>query len=149
LGSSGRPLPLEGRTAQEAVPFGNTDILLVMTPIGHLSGDLFANLWWIVAVAGIIVAIAFAILTWRLLDRREWRFGSRRGERTSLRRTTRIAETLQLGLLPQHLVAPEGCVVAARYWRGWIAANLIGGDFYDMFAVDDNRFGVAIGDDVR
>ena len=44
-----------------------------------------------------------------------------------------IAETLQLGLLPQHFDAPEGVAVAARYWPAG-AANLIGGDFYDMFA---------------
>jgi len=145
LGSSVRNLPLDGRTARSAVTFGDTEILMVMTPIGHLSGDLFANLWWIVAVGGIIVAIAFAILTWRLLDRRDVAVRLAKENERLFGEQREIAETLQLGLLPQHLVAPEGCVVAARYWPAG-SANLIGGDFYDMFAVDDNRFGVAIGD---
>jgi len=145
VSSSLRDLPIEGRTAQQSITFGNTHLLLVMTPIGHLSGDLFANLWWIVALAGVAVAIAFAILTRRLLDRgdvaeqlateNERLFGEQR----------EIAETLQLSLLPQHLVAPDGCTVAARYWPAG-SASLIGGDFYDMFAVDENRWGVAIGD---
>jgi serine phosphatase RsbU (regulator of sigma subunit) len=56
-----------------------------------------------------------------------------------------IAETLQLGLLPQHLDAPSGVTVAARYWPAG-AANLIGGDFYYTFAVGDDRWGIAIGD---
>jgi len=145
LTSSLRDLPIEGRTAQKAVPFGNSELLLVMRPIGHLSGDLFAGLWWIVAITGVIVATAFALLVRRLLDRgdvaeelateNERLFGEQR----------EIAETLQLSLLPQHLVAPQGCEVAARYWPAG-SANLIGGDFYDMFAVDEHRWGVAIGD---
>jgi serine phosphatase RsbU (regulator of sigma subunit) len=145
LSSSVRDLPLEGRTAEKLVPFGNSQLFLVMTPIGHLSGDLFANLWWIVAIAGVVVATAFALLVRRLLDRgdvaeelateNERLFGEQR----------EIAETLQLSLLPQHLVAPQGCEVAARYWPAG-SANLIGGDFYDMFAVDDSRWGIAIGD---
>jgi len=143
--ASVRDLPLDGRTAEKTVPFGDTDLLLVMTPIGHLSGDLFANLWWIVALAGVVIATTFALLVRRLLDRgdvaeqlatqNERLFGEQR----------EIAETLQLSLLPQHLVAPEGCEVAARYWPAG-SANLIGGDFYDMFAVDENRWGIAIGD---
>jgi serine phosphatase RsbU (regulator of sigma subunit) len=145
LTSSVRDLPIEGRTAEKAVPFGDSELLLVMTPIGHLSGDLFANLWWMVAITGVIVATVFALLVRRLLDRgdvaeelateNERLFGEQR----------EIAETLQLSLLPQHLVAPQGCEVAARYWPAG-SANLIGGDFYDMFAVDENRWGVAIGD---
>ena len=145
LTSSLRDLPLEGRTAEKAVPFGNSELFLVMKPIGHLSGDLFANLWWIVAITGVVVATAFALLVRRLLDRgdvaeelateNERLFGEQR----------EIAETLQLSLLPQHLVAPQGCEVAARYWPAG-SANLIGGDFYDMFAVDETRWGIAIGD---
>jgi len=143
--ASVRDLPLGGRTAQEAVAFGNTELLLVMTPMGHLSCDLFANLWWIVALSGIAVVAAFAFLTKRLLDRREVAFRLASENEQLYEEQRHIAETLQLGLLPQHLVAPEGISVAARYWPAG-AANLIGGDFYDMFAVDDHRWAIAIGD---
>ena len=71
LGSSVRDLPLEGRTAQHVITFGNTELLLVMRPIGHLSGDLFAHLWWIVAIGGVLFAAALAWLTSRLLKRRD------------------------------------------------------------------------------
>ena len=47
--------------------------------------------------------------------------------------------------LPQHLDPPSGAAVAARYWPAG-AANLIGGDFYDVFRIDDRRWGVTIGD---
>jgi serine phosphatase RsbU (regulator of sigma subunit) len=145
LGASVRDLPIGGRTADQVVAFGNTDLLLVMTPIGHLSGALFANLWWIVAVGGVLLAVAFATLTRRLLERRDTAMDLAADNERLYDEQRHIAETLQLSLLPQHLVAPDGVVVAARYWPAG-SANLIGGDFYDLFAVDDDRWGVAIGD---
>ncbi|MBK5334121.1 MAG: hypothetical protein JJD93_19245, partial [Ilumatobacteraceae bacterium] len=71
LGASAHNLPFTGRTAHQVVAFGDTNLLLVMTPIGHLSGGLFANLWWIVACGGVLLSAAFALLTRRLLDRRD------------------------------------------------------------------------------
>ena len=116
-----------------------------MAPIGHLSGDLFANLWWIVALGGIVVATAFAFLTRRLLDRGDVAVQLATENERLFDEQRQIAETLQLSLLPQHFVTPQGVSVTARYWPAG-SANLIGGDFYDMFAVDDHRWGVAIGD---
>ena len=145
LGASVRELPIRGRDAQQVVPFGNSHILLVMTPIGHLSGTLFANLWWIVGVGGALVAAAFAILTRRLLDRRDTALEFAEDNERLYSEQRHIAETLQLGLLPQHLDAPIGVSVAARYWPAG-SANLIGGDFYDMFAVAADRWALAIGD---
>jgi len=145
ISASGRNLPLEGRTAEKVNPFGNNQILLVMTPIGHLSGDLFANLWWIVAIGGAMVAAGFAILTHRLLDRRDTALGLAADNERLYDEQRHIAETLQLGLLPQHFDAPDGVAVAARYWPAG-SANLIGGDFYDMFAVAEHRWAFAIGD---
>jgi serine phosphatase RsbU (regulator of sigma subunit) len=145
LSASRRDLPLQGRIAQNTVDFGSNELLLVMTPIGHLSGDLFANLWWIVAVGGVLVAAGFAILTRRLLDRRDTALELAADNARLYDEQRHIAETLQLGLLPQHFDAPDSVAVAARYWPAG-AANLIGGDFYDMFAVADDRWGIAIGD---
>jgi len=145
LSSSVRDLPLKGRTAEQAIPFGDTEITMEMTPIGHLSGDLFANLWWIVGIGGVAVVVAFAILTRRLLDRGDIAVRLATENERLFDEQRQIAETLQLSLLPQNLVAPQGVAVTARYWPAG-SANLIGGDFYDMFAVDDHRWGVAIGD---
>jgi sigma-B regulation protein RsbU (phosphoserine phosphatase) len=50
-----------------------------------------------------------------------------------------------MSLLPDTLVGPEGVSVTARYWPAG-SANLIGGDFYDLFAVGDDRWAFAIGD---
>jgi len=127
------------------VPFGNSQLLLVMSPIGHLSGDLFADLWWIVAVAGVIVAATVAMLVNRLLERRDTAMALAADNERLYDEQRHIAETLQLSLLPQQLAQPPGTVVAARYWPAG-AANLIGGDFYDLFAVDDGRWALTIGD---
>jgi serine phosphatase RsbU (regulator of sigma subunit) len=43
------------------------------------------------------------------------------------------------------LEPPPGAEVAARYWPAG-TASLIGGDFYDVFRVDDTRWAVTIGD---
>ena len=145
ISSSVRDLPIQGRTAEQTVAFGNNQLLLVMTPIGHLSGNLFANLWWIVAVGGALVASGFAVLTRRLLDRRDTAIALAADNERLYDEQRHIAETLQLGLLPQHFDAPDGVAVAARYWPAG-SASLIGGDFYDMFAVADDRWGIAIGD---
>ncbi len=71
LGASVRDLPLHGRHATQVTPFGDDNLLLVMTPIGHLSGWLFANLWWMVLALGVLVTGAFGSLTKRLLARRD------------------------------------------------------------------------------
>ncbi|MCU1367122.1 MAG: protein serine/threonine phosphatase, partial [Ilumatobacteraceae bacterium] len=56
-----------------------------------------------------------------------------------------IAQSLQLSLLPQQFDAPPGATVTVRYWPAG-SASLIGGDFYDVFQVDDQRWGIMIGD---
>ena len=145
LGSSSADLPFDGRRSSVTLEFGNTELLLVMTPIGHLSGDLFANLWWIVGALGVVFSCSFAILVKRLLDRRDTALELATDNERLYDEQRLIAETLQLSLLPEHLDRPPGTDVAARYWPAG-AANLIGGDFYDVFQVDDRRWGVTIGD---
>lgn len=145
LGSSVRDLPVHGRQAQQAIDFGDTKLLLVMTPIGRLSSGLFANLWWMVAGAGVLVSVAFGILAKRLLDRQDTAMRLAGDNERLYDEQRQIAETLQLSLLPQSLDPPEGIEATARYWPAG-SANLIGGDFYDLFVVDDTRWGIAIGD---
>jgi len=58
---------------------------------------------------------------------------------------TRIAEILQRALLPASLPAIPGARIDARYAASG-ELNEVGGDFYDVFAYDDERWVLAIGD---
>ncbi|HEY4333330.1 MAG TPA: SpoIIE family protein phosphatase, partial [Ilumatobacteraceae bacterium] len=145
LGASTTSLPITGRRAAAEVPFGTSQLRLVMTPIGHLSSDLFADLWWIVAIVGILTTLGFAALARRLLVRRDAAEALAVDNQRLYDEQRGIAETLQLSLLPQYLDTPDDIQVAARYWPAG-SANLIGGDFYDAFRVDAQRWGLTIGD---
>ena len=56
-----------------------------------------------------------------------------------------VAHTLQQSLLPQALPAIPGVRITARY-RSAAPENEVGGDFYDGFEIDENRWAIAIGD---
>jgi PAS domain S-box-containing protein len=57
-----------------------------------------------------------------------------------------IAITLQRSLLPASLPEIPGVEVAVRYWAAGEGSE-VGGDFYDLFALDDTRrWGIVIGD---
>ena len=61
------------------------------------------------------------------------------GERTA------VAQALQASLLPPALPTVDGVEFGARYAAAG-EGNEVGGDFYDVFAVPDDRWAVAIGD---
>jgi serine phosphatase RsbU (regulator of sigma subunit) len=138
-------LPISGRTESASSPFGDEQLLLVMTPIGQMSSWLFANLWWIVGALGIVLAAGAWWLTRMLYRRRDEALALAADNARLYDEQRHIAETLQLSLLPQELIAPPGGAVAARYWPAG-EVSLIGGDFYDAFQVDDRRWAVVIGD---
>ena len=56
-----------------------------------------------------------------------------------------IAVTLQRSLLPSHLPTPEWFNAEGRYWPGEEGTE-VGGDFYDLFKVGDDRWALTIGD---
>jgi PAS domain S-box-containing protein len=56
-----------------------------------------------------------------------------------------IAETLQRSLLPVQLPDLPGVETAATY-RAAGEHNMVGGDFYDLWAIGEDSFGIAIGD---
>jgi GAF domain-containing protein/anti-sigma regulatory factor (Ser/Thr protein kinase) len=60
-------------------------------------------------------------------------------------RQARIAEELQRSLLPAELPAPEAIACAVRYLPGSTEAD-VGGDWYDLVAVGEGRFGGGVGD---
>jgi len=56
-----------------------------------------------------------------------------------------IAGTLQAALLPPRLPDIDGLSVAVRYWAAGTATE-VGGDFYDVFKIDERRWAIVIGD---
>jgi PAS domain S-box-containing protein len=61
------------------------------------------------------------------------------------RSVRRVAEALQRSLLPPHLPAIPGVDLGAAY-RAGSEGSVVGGDFYDVFALGGGRWGIAIGD---
>ena len=60
-------------------------------------------------------------------------------------REHRVAETLQRALLPDRLADAAGVHTAARYLPG-TEGVAVGGDWYDVFALDADRLGIVLGD---
>jgi serine phosphatase RsbU (regulator of sigma subunit) len=84
-------------------------------------------------------------LTDRLSRRRDEAFTLAEENARLYSEQRQIAETLQRSLLPQLLPTPPGTMVSARYWPAGIASQ-VGGDFYDLFPLDESRWGLVIGD---
>ncbi len=60
-------------------------------------------------------------------------------------RSERTAEILQRSLLPRALPEIPGCELAVRFAPAG-AGELVGGDFYDVFALGDGRYAIVLGD---
>ena len=56
-----------------------------------------------------------------------------------------VAETLQHGLLPPKLPVVPDIALGAAYRSGGVG-TMVGGDFYDVFELGGDRWGIAIGD---
>ena len=61
------------------------------------------------------------------------------------RRSEGTVEVLRQSLLPTSLPAIPGCDLAVRFHPAQ-TAELVGGDFYDAFAVSDGRWAIIVGD---
>ncbi len=138
-------IPIPGRTARDSQPFGTTRLLLVAAPIGHLGGTLSDNLWWYVALAGAAFSLAAAAAVERLVRQRSAAEGLNAEVRRLLGEQRTIAESLQRALLPKSLPKICGVEVGARYLPG-VNGMEIGGDWYDVIPLDDQRIFFVIGD---
>ena len=63
-------------------------------------------------------------------------------EKERLERELKVAAEIQLSILPDVLPVSAGFDFGARI----VPARRVGGDFYDVFALDEGSFGVVIGD---
>jgi hypothetical protein len=145
-------LPLRGRTSRIVVPFGDTKLTLVAAPIGHLGGSLGANLPWIVLLAGTLLTVAAAYVAAQLAVRR--RDAERNAETISglygdldrlYAEQRTIAVTLQRALLPRRNPSVANLEIASRYVAGADGVD-VGGDWYSLVQVDEQRFAFVVGD---
>ena len=63
-------------------------------------------------------------------------------EKEALERELRLAREIQESLLPRRLPSAPAFELGARM----VAARVVGGDFYDAFALADNSLGLVVGD---
>ena len=152
LVASERRLPLSGRHTTVRVPFGNTHFTVTVAARRPLGGSLPQRLPWAIAIVGTLLSLGAAALTARLIARRRvaeelaGRLQEIAAENRRLYGEQRgIAQTLQRALLPQRLPHLPGLRVSARYEAG-VEGVEIGGDWYDLIALDEHRLLLVIGD---
>ncbi|MCP4669809.1 MAG: SpoIIE family protein phosphatase [Desulfobacula sp.] len=63
-------------------------------------------------------------------------------EKEKLEHELNMAREIQMSILPQKIILPQGCEIGAKM----VPAKAVGGDFYDIIPLDDFRVGIAIGD---
>jgi hypothetical protein len=127
-------LPLGGRRSSETVEFGDSALLLVMSPTSELGGRLLALLPWLVGAIGLLATLGAATLTERLLRRRDQAEQLARDNARLYANQRSVAETLQHSLLPEALPEVPGVDLASRYSPGASEVD-IGGDWYDVIPV--------------
>ena len=145
LTASTPQLPLMGRRATESVPFGDSSLLLVMTPTGPLSGQLLAALPWLVGGVGAASALGAAAMVEGLARRRDRADALASDNERLYAGQLSVFRTLQQSLLPRELPNLAGVQLAARYVPG-VSSLEIGGDWYDAIDLDDGRLLVVVGD---
>jgi serine phosphatase RsbU (regulator of sigma subunit) len=147
-----RRFPITGRQASDAVPFGDSSFTLVVTPRESLGGTFFESLPWIIAVAGVLITLAAALMTDRLARRRRHaeqlatdldRVATENRQMYTQQRG--IAQTLQHALLPDVLPELDGLQVSARYVPAASGID-VGGDWYDVVRVHGDGVLLLIGD---
>jgi serine phosphatase RsbU (regulator of sigma subunit) len=145
-------LPIRGRHSSIKIPLGDSVLTFVVAPRQPLAGTFAQRLPWLVAIVGLLLSVGAATLTARLIARRNQAERLARSleliadENRSLYAEQRtIAQTLQHALLPERLPKVSGIETSARYETGDKGAD-IGGDWYDLIALDDRRLLLVVGD---
>ena len=150
--TSAKSVPLSGHRAVVTIPFGDTVLTVRATARGPLEGSLPQKLPWVIGIAGLLLTLGAAALTMRLIDRR----GQAEELAVQLEQVADenrrlyaeqhgIAQTLQHALLPEVLPQVPGLQTSARYEAGVDGID-IGGDWYDVIAVDDKHLMLVVGD---
>jgi serine phosphatase RsbU (regulator of sigma subunit) len=152
LEASVRHLPLPGSLTMVRVPFGDSYLTVAVAARQALEGTLPERLPWAIAIAGALLTLAGGALALRLIERRRGveRLADQLEEvaeenRRLYREQRTIAQTLQHALLPDTLPEFPGLEVSVRYEAGVEGVD-VGGDWYDLIALDDRRLLLVVGD---
>ncbi len=145
-------LPLTGLTFRTEVPFGDTVLTLVTTPRRHLGSSLSQWLPLIVVVGGVLLTLAAALVA-RQLVRARSRAEAGAETISALYRRVEVlygeqrdlSVRLQRALLPQASPEIPGIESSAAYVAGGQGVD-IGGDWYSLISIDDDRFAFVVGD---
>lgn len=147
-----KKLPLTGQTATLSIPFGDSSFTFIVNARTPLAGSFPERLPWLIAIVGVLLSIGAALLTLRLVQRRAHaeelavsleQIAEENRKLYSEQRS--IAQTLQHALLPEALPKIQGVETSARYEAGVEGVD-IGGDWYDLIALDDHRLLLVVGD---
>jgi serine phosphatase RsbU (regulator of sigma subunit) len=145
LASSTGGALLQGRRASFAVPFGDSQLLVVLTPHTELGGALLARLWWMLGALGLLITLVAALLVERLTRRRH-DAEVLAGENARLYAQQRsVAQTLQHSLLAEAFPEIGSLEFAARYIAG-VEGIDIGGDWYDVVRLERGNILIVVGD---
>lgn len=147
-----RDLPLRGTTATTVVPFGDTVLTVVTAPRHHLGASLSKRLPVILLLGGTALTLVAAAAGQQLARRRQ------RAEENAVvvqalydqveelyGQERVLSERLQRALLPPFLPDIPRLEVAVEYVAGAHGVD-IGGDWYSIVALDDDRFAFVVGD---
>jgi serine phosphatase RsbU (regulator of sigma subunit) len=144
--------PMQGRHASISIPFGDSALTFVVSPRRPLGGTFAQRLPWAVGILGLLLSLGAGALTARMIDRRNHaqRLASSleqvADENRRLYSEQRlISRTLQHALLPEALPKIPGVETGARYESGVEGVD-VGGDWYDLIALDDHRLLLIVGD---
>lgn len=133
------------RTSSVVIPFGNQSLDLVASASGRLGGTLGAVLWWVVAIAGVLLSLAAGAVAERLLRRRQTAEELAVHVQSLLQQQRTISERLQQAMVPAQPPLVPGLNIGVRYLPG--AAGLeLGGDWYDVIDLGEGRTFLSIGD---
>jgi hypothetical protein len=145
LASSTGGVLLHGRRASATVPFGDSHLLVVMTPHGELGGTLLAQLWWLIGLLGLALTLGAATLVGRLTRRRQEAEGLATENAHLYAEQRSVAQTLQHSLLAEAFPDIGGLEFASRYIAG-VEGIDIGGDWYDVVRLDHGNILIVVGD---
>jgi serine phosphatase RsbU (regulator of sigma subunit) len=145
-------LPMKGVTYRTEVPFGDTVLTLVTSPSHHLGSPLSQRLPLILGVGGLLLTIIAALIARQLVRARSEAESSTETITDLFQRVDLLYEEqrdlfvrLQRALLPQVIPDIPQVEIASKYVAGAQGVD-IGGDWYSVIGVDEDRFAFVVGD---
>jgi serine phosphatase RsbU (regulator of sigma subunit) len=146
-------LPLDsGVISRVTIPFGDTALTLVTTPRAHLGSSLSARLPWLLLLGGLLLTALAGLVATKLTRARATAEADTATIRALYERVdTVFGEQRELFVALQRALLPPAdpdipqMEVAAEYVAGAIGID-IGGDWYSVLRLDEDRFAFVVGD---